>query len=313
MNEFKIYILVSILLLLSILIYEAYKPVGTEYSNAFEITTIKDSQYNIPKLDNSSLFVITPNNSTIIFYKNFYNLFLSLFISSIKSAELTPKNNTAYSMVLGNQTCYTPLADGNITFYFNPLNHTLTTFCFNQSVKNYAIKSFYTALHSVSSSGNSQIIIAYNEVPSISKITFIYNNSVNFYKPFKISCKSLSGKSYIYLFDDYGNKTISSNGTATLNIWAYPNLTVTCYDGEQMITKSINFTKITPILNLIYRNNEVYCNSTVDSEIYLKIGNEQVIGTGSVSYNGSNIHGVITCIQPGNPYQEEETKSINIA
>jgi len=312
MNEFKIYIIIGILLLLSVLIYESYNPVGKSYSNAFEISTLNGSQYNIPRLENSSLFVINAKNSTIIFYKNFYSFVLSPFISNVKSIELTPKNNTSYSIIYGNQVCYSPVVGENATFYYNPLNYTLTTYCFNKTINNYVFESFNAKINSVSSSPASQIFIFYNENPSISKLSLLYNNSVNFYAPFKISCKSQSSTSHIYLFDNYGNKTESSNGTATLSILAYPDLNVTCYDGEKIITESISFKKIVPILSLTYNNNKIYCNSTVESEIYLQVGNEQVVGFGSVSYGGSNIHGTITCTQPGNQYQEEETKSINI-
>jgi len=313
MNEFKIYIIIGILLLLSVLIYESYNPVGKSYSNAFEISTLTGSHYNIPKLENSSLFVISSQNSTIIFYKNVYNLILSPFIANIKSIELSPKNSTTYSIVSGNQVCYSPLVGENVTFYYNPLNYTLTTYCFNKTINNYVFESFNAKINSVSSSPASQIFIFYNENPSISKLSLLYNNSVNFYAPFKISCKSQSSTSHIYLFDNYGNKTESSNGTATLSILAYPDLNVTCYDGEKIITENINFTKIIPILNLGYNNNKVYCNSTVESEIYLQIGNKQVVGFGSVSYALFNASGTVTCTQPGNQYQEEETKSINIA
>jgi len=312
MNEFKIYIIIGILLLISLLIYESYNPIGKSYSNAFEISALNGSQYNIPRLDNSSLFVINPKNSTIIFYKNFYSFVLSPFINNIKSIELTPKNNTSYSIVYGNQVCYSPVVGENVTFYYNPLNYTLTTYCFNKTINNYVFESFNAKINSISSSPSSQIFIFYNENPSISKLSLLYNNSVNFYAPFKISCKSQSSTSHIYLFDNYGNKTESSNGTATLSILAYPNLNVTCYDGEKIITESISFKKIVPILSLTYNNNKIYCNSTVESEIYLQVGNEQVVGFGSVSYGGSNIHGTITCTQPGNQYQEKETKSINI-
>jgi len=312
MNEFKIYIIIGILLLLAILIYEFYNPVGKAYLNAFEISALNGSHYNIPKLGNSSLFVINSQNSTIIFYKNSYNLILSPFITNVKSIELLPKNSTSYSTISGNQVCYSPIIGKNMSFYYNPLNYTLTTYCFNKTINNYVIESFNAKINSVSSSPASQIFIFYNQSPPITNLTLLYDKSINFYQQFKITCKS-EPNSEIYLFDNYGNKTESSNGTATLNILAYPGLNITCYSGNKLITKSMNFTKIVPVLNLIYTNGKLYCISTVESEIYLQVGSKQIAGIGSVSYSGNNIKGTITCTQPGNQYQEEEVKSINIA
>ena len=312
MNEFKIYTIVGILLVISVLIYELYNPVGISYLNGFEINDSGGFQYNLPQLKNSSLFVISANNSTIIFYRNFYNFFLSPFINNIKSIELMPKNKTAYYVYIGNSVCYSPKVGKNITFYYNPSTQTLTTYCFNQTINNNVLKSFDVNISSVSSKSNAKILILYNQSIKISEPVLSYNTLTSFYQPVKITCKSKPPTNYIYLYDNYGNKTTSSNGTATLSILAYPNLKVTCYNGEKIISENINFKKLVPVLSLVYRNNTVYCNSTVDSEIYLQIGSKEITGMGYVSYTSSNINGIITCIQPGNQYQQQEEKTINI-
>jgi hypothetical protein len=312
MNVFKIYILTGILLVIAILIYEFYLPVGKSYQNAFEILASNVTQYNIPNLKNSSLFVIDPQNSTIIFYKNYYNLILSPLMNNVKSFELTPKNKTDYSIIIGNKTCYSILLNKNISFYYNPITNNLEFYCFNNLVNNYAFESFNENISSFSSSNKSQISVFYNQKYSTKKTNLYYNNSVNFYKPFKITCTSNS--TYLLLFDNYGNKTESTNGTATLNILAYPELSITCYDGQELLTKYINFTKIVPILNLTHFNNTIYCNSTVISTIYLYVNNKTIEGFGSVSYKGNtSIKGNVVCEQPGNNYQEAAKKSINIA
>ena len=312
MNEFKIYVIIGILLVLSVLIYEFYSPVGISYLNGFEINDSGGFQYNLPKLENSSLFVISANNSTIIFYKNFYNFFLSPFINNSKSIELMPKNKTAYYIYIGNSVCYSPKIGKNITFYYDPSTQILTTYCFNQTINNNVFNSFNVNISSVSSESKAKILILYNQSIKISEPVLSYNTLASFYQPVKITCKSTSPINYTYLYDNYGNKTTSSNGTATLSILAYPNLKVTCYNGEKLISENINFNKLVPVLSLVYRNNTVYCNSTVNSEIYLQIGSEQIVGMGYVSYSSPNLNGTITCIQPGNQYQQQEEKTVNI-
>jgi hypothetical protein len=307
---FKIYILTGILLLITILIYEFYLPVGNFYQNAFEIFASNITQYNIPNLKNSSLFVIDPQNSTIIFYNNYFNLILSPFINNVKSFELIPKNKTDYSVIIGNKTCYTVLQNKNISFYYNPITNDLEFYCFNNKVNNYIFESFNENISSFYSSNKSKIIIFYNQEYNAKNTKLYYNNFTNFYKPFKITCTSNS--SYLLLFDNYGNKTESTNGTATLNIFAYPGLNVTCYDGQEFLTKYINFTKIVPKLSLIYFNNTIYCNSTVNSIIYLYVNNETIEGFGSILYRNNTIKGNVICEQPGNNYQEEIKKTIYI-
>jgi len=311
MFEFKIYIIAGFILLLLILIYELYIPFGKEYSNAFEIIGVNNSQYNIPNLENSSLFIINPKNSTITFYKNSYNLLLSPFIKNIESFKLYPLNKTTYSFLIDNETCYSPIIDNNITFYYNPFNNSLTTRCFNKSLNNYVFESFNVNMSSLSSSNKYTLIILYNENVSYDKPFLIYNKSSQFYKTFNVSCKSNQSK-FIYLFDDFGNKSISYNGVATLNILAYPNLVVTCYDGNNYIKENINFTKSIPDLNLTYKNNKTYCKSDLDTELYMEVDNKTIFGIGSVSYIGNLINTSITCTQPGNQYQEKATKTINI-
>ena len=312
MNEFKIYVIVGILLILSVLIYEFYNPVGISYLNGFEINDSGGFQYNLPQLKNSSLFVISTNNSTIIFYKNFYNFFLSPFINNSKSIELIPKNKTAYYVYIGNSVCYSPKIGKNITFYYDPSTQILTTYCFNQTINNNAFNSFNVNISSVLSKSKAKILILYNQSIKISEPVLSYNALTSFYQPVKITCKSIPPTNYTYLYDNYGNKTASSNGTATLSILAYPNLKVICYNGEKLISENINFKKLVPVLSLVYRNNTVYCNSTVDSEIYLEIENEQITGIGYVAYRHPNFNGVVTCIQPGNQYQQQEEKTIDI-